>query len=615
MFCKNCGNQVAEGTAFCGVCGAKIAENAPVAESVQPAAEPDVSSYEEAAPQDTAQYEAAAPEDTSDYEAASPTNEPAVPTYINDGAVNEPAPKKKSKKWLFIGIPVLAVILVVVLCFNTFTGMLLKTFASDASYFAYVEGTSLEGYGNVATSLYGMGKNNIVNGGGSKGEIVIELGDTLTTMLSGYANGMDLSWLKQIKLVIDADTAQNKSSATAALVLGDQTILNLECIMDTEKGAIYLKCKELNDKFIKFEVPDFAGSGMTSMSVSANSSNAVLNNISTIMEYLPTEEELDKLLEKYVAIVLKQITDDDVTKESGEITANGITESCTVLKLSITDRLLLNVVKAVLTEAENDKEIIAVIEKLEKGIKEISKVEGNAVDEYKEGVADALEEIGNTLADLEGNGTEYLVLTDYVNGAHEIIGREIGANSITAISILSAESGNDIGYEVSIADKLSVKGKGTENGDAVTGDFTLSVEGKEIVTLGLENFSSDLENCTLNGAVVLKFGKDVKDLMDSSAYTTLSLLNPSLRMEFDTSKDKSSSSIAVFSGESVFVKLSANSEATEAKVANAPSDSETVSYTEIDISELDLSKLVDNLKKAGVPENLLTVLQYATMIG
>ncbi len=615
MFCKNCGNQVAEGAAFCGVCGAKIAENAPVADSVQPAAEPDVSAYEEAAPQDTAQYEAVAPEDTSDYEAVSPEKEPTAPTYINDGAVNEPAPKKKSKKWLFIGIPVLAVILVVVLCFNTFTGMLLKTFASDASYFAYVEGTSLEGYGNVATSLYGMGKNNIVNGGGSKGEIAIELGDTLTTMLWGYANGMDLSWLKQIKLEVDADTVQNNSSVTAALVLGDQTILNLECIMDTEKGVIYLKCKELNDKFIKFEVPDFAGSGMTSMSLSANSSNAVLNNISTVMEYFPTEEELDKLLEKYVALVLKQITDDDVTKESGEITANGITESCTVLKLSITDRLLLNVVKAVLTEAEKDKEIIAVIEKLEKGIKEISKVEGNAVEEYKEGVAAALEEIGNALANLEGNGTEYLVLTDYVNGSHEIIGREIGANSITAISILSAESGSDIGYEFSIADKLSVKGKGTENGDAVTGDFALSVEGKEIVTLGLESFSSDLENGALNGAMVLKFGKDVKDLMDSSAYTTISLLNPSLRMEFDTSTDKSSSSIAVLSGESVFIKLSANSEVTDAKVANAPSDSETISSTEIDISDLDLSKLVDNLKKAGVPENLLTVLQYATMIG
>ena len=614
MICKNCGNQISEDTAFCGACGTKI-EDAPVAENTQPASEPDVSAHEASAPADTAQYGASAPEDTADYESVAPVSEPVAPTYINDNASNEPAPKNKSsKKWLFIGIPVLAVILAVVLCFNTLTGFFVKNFGSDASYFAYVEGTSLKGYGAVATSIYGMGKNNLTNGVGAEGEIAIEIGDTLTTMLSGYANGLDLSWLKQIKIVMDADTVGSKASGTFALVLGDQTILTFEYITDTEKGVAYLRCKELNDKFIKFEIPDFSGSGMTSMSVYSSSSTAVLNNISTLMEYMPTEEELNKLLEKYVAIALKQITDDDVVRESGEITANGITESCTVLNLNITDKLLLNVVKAVLTEAENDKEIIAIIEKLEKGVKEISKTSENAVEEYKEGVADALEEINGLINDLEGNGTEYFTLIDYVNGSHEIIGREVAMGESKILSVLSAESGSDIGYEL-LASELSVKGKGKKNGDAVTGDFSLSVEGKEIVTLGLENFATDAENGTLNGAAVLKLGKDVKYLMDSTTYSTLSLLNLSLRMEFDNSADKANSSFAVLSGEKVFVKLSVNSKTTSIKIANAPSDSETISYTEVDITDFDLSAVIDNLEKAGVPQNLLTVLQYAAMAG
>ena len=608
MICKNCGNQLSEGTAFCGVCGVKI-EDAPVSE-------PEASVYEAAAPTDTTKYEeaeATAPADTAQYE----QKESVAPTYINDGAVNEPAPKKKSKKWLFVAIPVLAVVLAVVLCFNTLTGFFVKNFGSNASYFAYVEGTSLSGYSNTVTSLYGVGKSNIVNGGGAEGEMAIELGDTLTTMLSGYANGMDLSWLKQIKIKIDADTVGTKSSGTLALVLGEKTVLNAEYILDNEKGVAYLRCKELSDKFIKFEIPNMSGSAFTAMStVAANSaSSSALNNIYDLMEYSPSEEELDKLFKKYIDIVLKQVTDDDVTKEAGEITANGITQNCTVLKLNITDKLLLNVVKAVLTEAKNDKEIIAIIERFEKGIKEISEIEGNAVEEYKKGIDDALENVDETIAELEGNGKEYFSLIDYVNGSHEIIGREVALNGTTALSILSAENGKDIGYEFSVAGKLSFTGKAQKNGEAVTGDFSLVVEGKEIITISTENLASDIENTTLSGAIVLRLGKDVKDLMDSSAYTTLSLLDLSLRLEFESSADKALSSFAVLSGEKIFVKLSVNSKTTEAIVADAPADGEIISSDEIEISDLDLAKVIDNLKEAGVPQNLLTILQYAAMAG
>lgn len=612
MFCKNCGNQLAEGAAFCEVCGVKITENAPVAESVQPAAEPDVSAYEEAAPQDTAQYEAAAPEDTSDYEAASPTNEPAVPTYINDGAVNEPAPKKKSKKWLFIGLPVLAVILAVVFCFNSLTAFFVKNFGSNASYFAYVEGTSLGGYSNTATSVYGIGKNTLANGMGAEGEIAIELGDTLTTMLSGYTNGMDFSWLKQIKLVIDSDSANGNGSCNAALVIGDQTILNLEYIIDNEKGAIFLRCKELYDKFISF---DLSGNSTAFLPTATNVTSTISTNISTLAEYLPDKEQLEKLLEKYITIILKQITDTDVTREAGEITANGITESCTVLKLNVTEKLLLNVSKAILNEAENDKDIIAVLENLEKGVKEISKVEGNAIEEYKKSIAEATEKINEVLAALTGNGNEYFVLTDYVNGSHEIIGREISVAGVKALSILSAENGNDIGYEVSIADKLSVLGVGKKNKDAISGDFSLNVEGKELLTLTLENISSDIDAQTAKGTVVLKLGKDVASLMDSSAYSTITMLDLSLKIEIDSSADKGTYSINLLSGEKVFVKLDANTKLTDVKVAETPVESEITSTDKIEISDLDLSKIIDNLKKAGVPESLLSIFQYATMIG
>lgn len=591
MFCKNCGNPIADGTTFCGVCGAQIA-NASAAESTQPVAESEVAVNE----------------------AAAPANEPVAPTYVNDGAANEAAPKKKaSKKWLFIGIPVLAVILAVVLCFNTLTGFVLKTFGSNASYFAYVEGNSLGEYSNAATSMYGIGKSTLQNGMGTEGEIAIELGDTLTTMLSSYVGNMDLSWLNQIKLVVDSDSANGNGSCNAALILGDQTVLNIEYIMDNEKGVLYVRCKELNDKFITF---DISGSDTTLLPTATSSVSAVGNNLSTlVVQYLPDEEVLEKLLEKYVTIILKQITDDDVTREAGEITANGITEGCTVLKLNITDRLVLNVAKAVLNEAENDKDIIAIIEDFEKGIKEISEVSGNAVEEYKSSISEAITEIDETLAELEGNGNEYLTLTDYVNGSHEIIGREISVAGIQVFAILSAESGSDVGYEITVADKLSVLGKGKSSGDALSGDFSLSVEGKELLTLTFEDFSSDLEAQATKGVIVMKLGKDVAELMDSDVYTTVTMLDLSLKVEIDFSAEEGTCAIALLSGEKVFVKLTGNAKTTEPKVAESPAEGETINSDEIELSDLDLSKLMDNLEKAGVPESLLSILQYAAMMG
>ena len=602
MFCKNCGNQIADGTAFCGVCGAQITD-ASAAENNQPGTEPEVAANEAAAPADTTQYEAAAPE-----------TEPVAPTYVNDGEVNDAAPKKKSsKKWLFIGIPVLAVILAVVLCFNTLTGFVLKTFGSNAAYFAYVEGTSLGEYSKTATSVYGIGKNTIANGVGMEGEIAIELGDTLTTMLSGYAGGMDLSWLNQIKLVVDSDSANGNGSCTAALILGDQTVLNLEYIIDNDKGAIYLRCKELSDKFITF---DISGGNTVFLPTATNSVSNVGNNLSTIVaKYLPDEEQLEKLLEKYVTILLKQITDDDVTREAGEITANGITQKCTILKLNITDRLVLNVAKAVLNEAENDKDIIAVIEDLEKGINEVSEVSGNAVEEYKNSVAEAKTEIEDAIASLEGNGNEYFTLTDYVNGSHEILGREISVAGIKVISILSAENGSDVGYEITVSDKLSVLGKGKKSGDAISGEFSLCVEGKELLILTIDNLSSDIEARASKGTMVMKLGKDVAELIESDAYTAISMLDLSLKVEIDTSSSKGDYTIVLLSGEKTFVKLTANEKSTDPKVAEAPAEGETINSDEFDLSDLDLSKIMENLKKAGVPESLLSILQYATMMG
>ena len=594
MICKNCGNELAEGALFCGVCGAKIANSVT----------PEQNTF---ANQD--QYTNA------------PINEPDQ-NYMNnsypsgEGANTTPAtPKGKfPKKLLYIGLPIVAIVAAVALCFNSLAGFFIETFGSNAAYFAYVEGTSLSGYSEALTSVYGKSQTAISNGIGGKSEIKVELGDTLKTLLSSSLSGMDLNWLNQIKLVGDSSIKDNKSSGTLGLFLGEQNILTLEYLMDTAQNSMLIRCKELKDKYIS--IPFNANVNLTANAsdISAASTTA-LSNLYSLMEYLPSEEELNNLLKKYVTIALKQITNDDVTKESGDVTANGISENCTVLKLKVTEKLLLNIAKAILTEAEDDKDLIAVIEKFEKGAKEISNASGNAVEEFKKGIADALENINTALDNLVEKGTEFFALTDYVNSSHEIIGREFSVNEAPLFKAVSAKKGSDIGYELTVTDQLSLIGTGKKSGNSLSGDYVLNLKGKEIFTISLENFSSDLKNYTSKGAIDIKLGKDANSLMGGENSTAISLLNLSLRMEMDTSAEKSNASIALLSGESALAKISLDSTVTEAKSVETPAATDIITYTEIDPSTLDFTKIIENLQKAGVPQNLLSLLQYAALAG
>ncbi len=607
MYCKNCGNEVAEGVRFCSKCGANL----------EISVDPEQNTFENQE-QNTFVNQEQNGEVCANQEqnGEDSVNQPLYNADANDFvAVNEEtfvAPTKTkgkfAKKLLCIVVPVIAVMVVVALCFNSITGFFMKNFGSNSDYFAYVEGTTLSGYSDSFTSLYSKNQSGFSNGIGTQNELKVELGDSLKTMLSGYLNGMDLSWLNQIKLVGDTSFKDNKTSGTFGIVLGEQTILTFELIVDATTNAVLMRCKELNDKYISLPVES---------SINSTESFSALTMLFTSTKYLPSEEELNDLLKKYITIILKEITDDDVTKESGEVTANGVSEKCTVLKLKVTEKLALNVIKAILTEAATDQDIIAILEKFENGIKEASDIEikGDAVEEYKEGIADALENIAETLETLNGNGSEYFVLTDYVNSSHNIIGREVSVNGLPVFSAISATEGTNLGFELTVSDQLSIVGAGENNGNSISGDYVVAFEGKELLNVSLDNIALDLENSNSKGAIEIKLGKDVSSLMDSSSYAAISLVNPSIRIEVDASADKSIASIALLSGENNLVKVSLDSSIANAQTIETPAADAIMSSTEINPSDFDFSKIIENLKKAGVPQNILAMLQYAVLAG
>jgi len=631
MFCKNCGNQIADGTTFCGVCGAKIAQNSDVQVDTEPmqdhAVNNEAVNNAPVAEQTYEQPYEQVHEQAHFAEAQAPVAEnPVAPAPIK---------KKFPKKLLYIGAPIIAVALVVALCFNTIAGFCVKTFGSNASYFAYVEAKSIGNYSDTLTKMYansGLG-GDAATEGAFEGELAIELGDSLIELLSKnfsrMLGNMELDWLKNIKLVFDADATAEKSSGSIAVVLGEQTIITLEYIIDSEKKTVYFRAKELNEKYISIEVPDSLSSGMSLMSTTSArvSAMAMANNpfemITELSEYLPTDDQLNELLERYIKIIFDQITDDDVTEESGEIEAGGVTESCTILEIKVTEKLLLNIAKAILVEAEKDEELIAILERIQEGAEEVADASDfNIADEFTEAVSDGLEEVSEDLEELDGNGQEFFALTDYVNGSHEVIGREIGviltddsySGTEKVLSILSAEDGSDVGYEITIGEDkaVSFSGKGTKSGNAVTGEYTLKVDGDKYFIVRLEDFASDIIGGEMTGSIILELGDAAIDAMGREASSYISALNPSLKLDFDINSNKAFFAISLLTGDDILAKFSVNGESTSVSVANIPESGNTIDYTEIDPDDFDLSTIIDNLEKAGVPDDIISMLEMVS---
>lgn len=639
MLCKNCGSPIEKNVLFCGNCGAKAEEN----ESVQ-TQDPNAVLPTNDTVAATADKVDENEHNSGDTEGAQPAEMPndytenqqttqeqcAQPQYIPQqqqyDANTQPTPhqptpasKKSSKKFLFIALPVIAVLAVVALCFNTLCGTFLKMFGSNSSYLAYVEAKSIGGYSDTVTNLYGNVLYSLTEERGGKGEIGIEVGENLVAMLAPQI-GTDLSWLKQIKIVADAVSSLNKGSGDLSVMLGEQKIADLEYYVDAAKGTSYFKCPQISDKYfaIKNEATSPFGDG-DGVSVAGFASallpSDALGTVKKAVDVLPEEKEVNDLINKYIEVALSEITDDDVEKSSESVTAQGVEQKLTVLKLNISEKLVIKMALAVIAEARDDSEILDILKDAEKVVNEEmgdGEETVNLVEQFQSGIDEALKNGNDYLAELDGTGETFATLIDYVDNSHNIVGRSLEVDGADMFSAIKTKDGSDIGYELAAGGVIAVKGSGTQKGDAVTGTFTMSVNGLEVLVSEVENFNcADIDKDEISGTITIKPGSEIGTLIDSSPAGMLSAINLSVKCDMDVSSNNGEVVVTVLSGEEILLKLNLAGEKTGADIKELPGGADVVDVEDIDDSDLDISEILDNLKAAGVPEGITSVFDGA----
>ncbi len=676
MTCGNCGREVPSGNKFCTNCGWRVpedfkeevkteevpeaseevkaeeapvtegaakAEEAPAVEEVKaeeaPAVE-EVKAEEVPAVEEVKAEEVPAVEEVKTEEAPVAAEEtakveeaPVVEAAPAAEAVKSasapkaeapaaPAKKKGSKAPLFVGIAAVVVVLLVVFNLSSIKNTAKRTFSSPENYYHWVEkNTAKEAAGTVSSiyANYFLDALKVYNMGTSA-EVSVELDEAGQDMLSlAGAAGVDLSWFKSASLTYEGYSKDNVMEMKCGLAMEKKNVISADLIIDMAEEAVYLAVPELSKTYIGVdvsEIPDISYYMDT-----LDNSTEYMDALKAILAKLPEEKQVKDLTAKYLEIALDSI--DDVNMKKGKtLKAEGVSESCTLLEVTLDADTLQNVIENVAEQLENDREVKAIIEKLCDEIAGLDLDELDGIDIDSEEVYEYFQDACSELADEAQyiSFDEELVMSLYVDGKGVIRGRSFEFNdgwSNYTVEILNPHKGGKIGFKAAVTvdnQEFSIAGSGKESGGKVSGDFSAKYNGTAIVDLTAKNFDTDaLKKGYLNGTFTVKAASGISKVLGMSSVPSMVT---DLAVTVDVSMDGKSGKLAVSVAEDKdkwgTVSVSAKKES--GRKASVPADKNTVfieDYSDVEDywDTVDLDSLINTLDKLDVPSFVTDILE------
>lgn len=586
--------------------------------------------------------------------------DPAAPAATQQAAFADPfapaqpepaKPKKKGKGLLIAGIALVAAAAVFVTCvagplwFGWFPNTKLakqvtKWFGSDEAYMSAVESETVEtlsdsiskGYGNMITTY-----KDIINGDKYvSSTISLELGDTVKTLLESaitesamrepgmeeYVDLVDL--LDGASISMSGGRADDVYKMAMGLGLGGEQIVDLGVIMDLANLKAFMAVPTLSDTYIEIsqifeelDVEDLAAVGQAM----------------DLLDALPSEDVVNKLLKKYIQLALDQF--DNVSKDSDTIKVGGIEEKVTVLKTKIGPKDLVKAGKALVKELKKDSDVKNILLDLGDAMGALEGQDGYGQMLY-DSLIEGLEEAEATLDEYseyadEADGS-YVILTDYVNGSHEIIGRKVsvqyGEEKQEMLYYATATKGDDFAFVLEVREQKLVSGKGTNKKGIINGTYTIDgamvmgmdpeEESVDLVTIKVSDFDSNgVKENNLKGSFTIRLSEEAMQMVIDEAElpswltSSISLLDCGLKVDVDLTADGNGyCKYGVFAGTETLVAIRMDMKVTDEQVS-VPSSDKTIDMENIEqwLETVDLTKLVQSLVKIGVPEELTDMLE------
>lgn len=590
MFCEKCGTQLQDSDKFCPKCGtpAPVSTDAPA-----PSEQPE---------NNTQAVTAVSEQPKEDTQAVTTVSEqPKENTQTAAPASKQPKAKSIMFKALVIAGAVVAVFLVAIIANASRIGNFVhKTFSSPEKYYQYVEKKNAEELASIIGDIYKLyvldQKDYFQTTSNAKLTVELDEAGQDILELSGLA-GVDLSWLKSASVNTSTTFNGDKVGVNISTAVNKDDILSLIMALDMAEGEAYFQVPELTDKYIGLDLKKTMNS--SDFDDALDEWKDLREEHTELYSVLPSQAKLEKLLNKYFKIALNCV--EDVEKKSKVLKVEGVSQKCTVLKVTLDNRTLSDIFGAILDEAEKDKALEALIVEV--------------VDATGEDGDDAYDEFLDELKDLQkryksDRDMEDIKMTVYVDVKGNVVGRELETDG-TTISLLMPEKGNKFGYEFSVksgSNKYALTGSGKRSGNKLNGEFNLRYNGTSILGITADKFDMEtLKRGQMNGRLEISLGSGIGKVAGS--ISGLSVLQD---MKFNISAKSSGHSLqysfgVIYDDE----KMGTLSVATERKRASGvkiPSQKNMVMVEDIrDLEDwfdsIAWDKVVSRLEKTDLPKD------------
>lgn len=456
----------------------------------------------------------------------------------------------------------------------------------------------------------------------SEVDISVTLGDDLVSslgyMLEAYELPGDAAWLKEFGMGMDMNYTNDLTKMVLALRLGDTELASAEIIQDVASQMIYAALPGLNDQYLAMD--ESASEGAASAGMMSQ-----MKDYAALVSALPTEDALHTLLTRYLNLVLEQLEEPAVSTE--KLSCNGISQDVTATTHTIRRSDVLDMAEAVMKAAQTDAELEKMLDDLaeyynaqmEAQYAAYSELYGTtlvweAVDIHQnmmDEIESALEDIAETRVELEDS--DFLRLSVFEDGKEQLGLRlqiEDDADTI-AISAYSLRQDENTAVLLEVKDAFCFTGSGTEKDGLANGKYTLSVEGSEMAQVEVRNMDMKaLKKGEMKGTLVLSLSEEmIEEIFGYDAFVTP---DTTLAITFNTTQAGGNTNIELYNGSVFMLRIMLRTKELPAENIQIPTNVVKME-TEEDLlgwaSAIDFAKLLQNLRQAGAPAEVLDLLE------
>lgn len=343
-------------------------------------------------------------------------------------------------------------------------GFVCATILSPKSYYQYIEKKEAEKLADVVSSYYGEYVLNMIDGAsGGEGTVTLEIGEDLQDLVS--LAGVDVSWLNNASIGVSGASNDKAVQGGLALGINGTDLANLNVVVDTEEMEVYFQIPELSKTYM--------GASLGNLDI--RQGKQVLETVDELKAVLPSEKEVHDLVEKYAKIAVKNI--DTVKRDKTQLKAGGVSQNCTVLKVTLDEETIEAIMEDILREIPKDKQLENVLKKVlpfyQKSITYYGAREQDAEELYDI----FIEEIERLQDEVDINlyGTK-IISKVYADGKSAVRGRTITVND-DSLTYAMPRKGSKFGLCLEVnggRDTISFTGAGKCSGEVLNGDFTLN---------------------------------------------------------------------------------------------------------------------------------------------